>query len=995
MPADRSPISDAALDGSGPCACAVSLPFEAVDLEAIAEQARRAGFDSLLLMTASPYNPSVDEHDYATINNFARAAHNQGLLALATLSLSRIVSNHALVAGAPRGSFGTPKPAQLSVADPRRPTAYITSIVRLRRPACTVVRAWWNSELGRLRDLGLDGFAQIDADDAGVDLAHILNCDGFRIDNFTTLPVGRVPTDPQLLMLGTGTKQRDIRHDIARAAIAADGWAMAGSPDFLADPAVAKLNRIIRTQAHSKPVRRWTGPGAEVEMTSREVADGAAVVVRNSGATQAPWPPRFMPPMPWQHLSPAPGFFAPGGSLAPGEIILFEARTELPIKVQGSLPDTSGATDRSLRICICGISPSCDTGRFSVKTVLGASVEVTANIIADGHEQLAAAIMIRAADQATWTSYPMRAEPNDLWRGDVSFPRLGRYEMRIDAWLDTWGGFARDFTRKHEAAQDLMLERREARELIAAARDRASPRAAVFLTDTLAALDAAPVEGAAAILLTQALSDAMREADARQFLTRSFIQPIEVEREAACFSSWYELFPRSQGQSKTQHGTFADVAARLPYIAQMGFDTLYFPPIHPIGRQNRKGPNNALHAGPNDWGSPYAIGSQEGGHDTVHPHLGTLADFRNLVAAARELDMEIALDFAIQCAPDHPWLREHPGWFAWRPDGSIKFAENPPKKYQDIVNFDFYADAATPDLWNSLRDIVLFWIEQGVRTFRVDNPHTKPLPFWQWMIADIKARHPEAIFLAEAFTRPQPMYHLAKIGFSQSYTYFTWRNTKTELTEYLTELTQTNVRHFFRPHFFVNTPDINPLFLQTAGRAGFLIRAALATTLSGLWGMYAGFELCEATPLPGREEYLDSEKYELRPRPSRAPGDIVDEITQLNHIRRAQPALQTHLGLTFHNAYNDNILYYSKSAPAYNDRLLVAVNLDPFAAQEADFEVPLWLFGLADSDSITVEDLLDGRHFRWTGKVQHLRLTPNRPYAIWRIHPELFGAVHV
>jgi starch synthase (maltosyl-transferring) len=346
------------------------------------------------------------------------------------------------------------------------------------------------------------------------------------------------------------------------------------------------------------------------------------------------------------------------------------------------------------------------------------------------------------------------------------------------------------------------------------------------------------------------------------------------------------------------------------------------------------------------------------------------------------------LDFAIQCSPDHPWLKEHPEWFDWRSDGSLKYAENPPKKYQDIVNVDFYAAAAVPSLWEALRDVVLFWADQGVRTFRVDNPHTKPLPFWQWMIAEVKGRYPDVIFLSEAFTRPKPMYHLAKAGFSQSYTYFTWRHTKAEFQAYLTELNSVPIRDFFRPHFFVNTPDINPYFLQSSGRAGFLIRAALAATLSGLFGVYAGFELCESAALPDREEYLDSEKFEIRLRPDRAPGDIVDEITTLNRIRREQPALQSHLGIEFHTAFNDEVLYFSKTSPDGGGRVLVAISLDPFAVQEADVEVPLWLFGLQDWDGIDVQDLIDGHRFRWTGKIQRLRLEPQRPYAIWRIGAE-------
>jgi starch synthase (maltosyl-transferring) len=446
------------------------------------------------------------------------------------------------------------------------------------------------------------------------------------------------------------------------------------------------------------------------------------------------------------------------------------------------------------------------------------------------------------------------------------------------------------------------------------------------------------------------------------------------------------MFPRSAADDATRHGTFDDVARHLPRIRDMGFDVLYFTPIHPIGRTNRKGRNNTLNAGPGDPGSPYAIGAAEGGHDALHPELGDLAAFRRLVAAAEAHGLEIALDFAIQCSPDHPWLQEHPGWFAWRPDGSLRYAENPPKKYEDIVNVDFYAPDAVPGLWIALRDVILHWVEQGVRTFRVDNPHTKPLPFWEWMIAEVQARDPGVIFLSEAFTRPKMMQRLAKLGFTQSYTYFTWRNTKAELTEYLTELTTTAAAEFYRPHFFVNTPDINPAFLQGSGRAGHLIRAALATTLSGLWGAYCGFELCEARALPGKEEYLDSEKYEIRAWDWDRPGNIVAEITALNRIRRENPALQTHLGLQFLNCWNDSILAFRKMTPDRGNLLVVAVSLDPFAVQEAGFEVPLWEFGLPDDAEVEVEDLLSGRAWRWRGKVQHLRLDPAAlPYAILRI----------
>ena len=421
-------------------------------------------------------------------------------------------------------------------------------------------------------------------------------------------------------------------------------------------------------------------------------------------------------------------------------------------------------------------------------------------------------------------------------------------------------------------------------------------------------------------------------------------------------------------------------------LKDMGFDVLYLPPIHPIGLTNRKGKNNSLRARPEDVGSPYAIGNSEGGHTAIHPQLGGIEDFRGLRKAAQAHGMELALDFAIQCSPDHPWLREHPEWFSFRPDGSVRYAENPPKKYEDIVNVDFYSAHAVPDLWQALRDIVLFWAKEGVRIFRVDNPHTKPLPFWEWLIAQVRSRHPDVIFLSEAFTRPKMMYRLAQLGFSQSYTYFTWRHTKQEITDYFVELTTSDVKDFFRPHLFVNTPDINPYFLQSSGRPGFLIRAALAATLSGLWGMYSGFELCEAAPLPGREEYLNSEKYEIRVRDYEAPGNIVAEISRLNRIRKSNPALQTHIGLRFFPAHNDQVILYGKPLPARGDIILVAVSLDPFHVQEATIEIPLWEWQLPDDGAVTVHDLMRDTKFVWAGKLQRIRLDPAElPFAIWRI----------
>jgi starch synthase (maltosyl-transferring) len=640
------------------------------------------------------------------------------------------------------------------------------------------------------------------------------------------------------------------------------------------------------------------------------------------------------------------------------------------------------------RIAIDGVSPSVDNGRFPAKCLVGELVEVSADLISDGHDRLAAALLWRAEDEVEWQEVTMTPVGNDRWTGRFPLSRLGRHVFTVLAWKDQFGSFAEELEKKHAAGQAIDLEFEEGRLLV----EESARHACGDIVSALASLsetlrEAGPAERRR-LLLAPATANLIAAARIRPHASRHPINfPVEAERRAAGFASWYELFPRSQSGDVAHHGTFDDVIARLPAIRAMGFDVLYLPPIHPIGRVNRKGRDNSPHPEPNDPGSPYAIGSAEGGHEAIHPKLGTLEDFRRLRDAAAESQLELALDFAVQCAPDHPWLREHPDWFVWRPDGSIRYAENPPKKYEDIVNVDFYDGSAVPSLWLALRDILLFWANEGIRLFRVDNPHTKPLTFWEWVIGEVRAQYPDVIFLAEAFTRPKLMYRLAKVGFSQSYTYFTWRNTKGELTEYLTELT-TDVREFFRPHFFVNTPDINPVFLQTSGRPGFLIRAALAATLSGLFGVYSGFELCEAQALPGREEYLNSEKYEIRAWNWDAPGSIIAEITRLNQIRRANSALQTHLGLSFHNAYNGQVLYYSKATDDLQNVVLVAVNLDPHFPQECDIEVPLWLWGVSDTAAVTVEDLMTDRRFVWQGKIQHIRLDPAElPFAIWRIRP--------
>ncbi len=602
---------------------------------------------------------------------------------------------------------------------------------------------------------------------------------------------------------------------------------------------------------------------------------------------------------------------------------------------------------------------------------------------------------------------------SDHWQSAFTPMRQGNLLFRIEAWLDRWQNYHHELYQKFHAQIPVALEVTEGIMLLHEVRHHwqqkisnagADDEGTILKYDEMAVETAlktlntslqnlsvlepkGDLERQAGILLDQQLASAVEVLEPKKFLTRSEqTYVINVERQLAGFASWYELFPRSITESIDRHGTFDDVIGKLPRIRDMGFDVLYFPPIHPIGQKNRKGKNNSVTAEPGEPGSPYAIGSEEGGHDTVYSRLGGLDGFRRMRAAAEAHGLELALDFAIQCAPDHPWLNDHPDWFTWRPDGTIRYAENPPKKYQDIVNVDFYAKGAQPAMWLKWRDIVLYWVSEGVKTFRVDNPHTKPLPFWEWLIKDIREQHPDVIFLSEAFTRPAMMYQLAKVGFSQSYTYFIWRNDKNELTDYLKELNEAPVRNFYRPNFFVNTPDINPFFLQGSGRPGFLIRAALATTLSGLWGMYSGFELCEAEPLQGKEEYLNSEKYEIRPRDFAAPGNIIGEITQLNKIRKENPALQTHLGIRFLQADNQNILFFGKFTQDNKNIVLVGISLDPKNPQEATLTLPLQELGAELSDDLEVTELMRGTRLRWRGRHQHWYFNPNDlPFAIWRI----------
>ncbi|BBK36527.1 hypothetical protein STAQ_16050 [Allostella sp. ATCC 35155] len=762
-------------------------------------------------------------------------------------------------------------------------------------------------------------------------------------------------------------------------------------------PRIAAANRLAGTVARLEcrgevrflPPARGR-PALLLRADASDIRHATRALVIAIGVTSGPVEiPEMLPAAAGRAFAPLrPLASADTMELGTGQVRLLMAEAATPVRAR-TAPSRQAARKSAgqPRIAIEKLTPSVDAGRFPAKAVAGDRIRVEADIFADGHEKLAAAVLWRPADREDWSSRPMQPVGNDRWAAEIAVDRPGRWLFTVEAWWDEFGSYHHELDAKLKAGRDVTLEIAEGRILVEEAAERAEGEAGRVLAGAIERLERDP--GDAAVLLDTATRDAVRSADARGFLVRHEPPlPLAVERPQAAFASWYELFPRSITDDAQRHGTLADVVGRLPAIRRMGFDVLYFPPIHPIGQANRKGRNNSLTPQPADVGSPYAIGSAEGGHDAIHPQLGTIEDFRRLVAAAADEGLEIALDFAIQCSPDHPWLKAHPGWFRWRPDGSLRYAENPPKKYEDIVNVDFYASAAVPELWLALRDIVLFWAAEGVRTYRVDNPHTKPLPFWEWLIADVQARYPDTLFLSEAFTRPKMMNRLAKLGFSQSYTYFTWRNTKAELTAYMTELAHGEPKDFFRPHFFVNTPDINPVFLQTSGRPGFLIRAALAATLSGLWGVYSGFEHCEGTPLPGREEYLDSEKYEIRPRPERSPGDIVDEITRLNAIRRAHPALQDHRKLRFYNAFDERVLVYGRQDGPGAEMVLVIVSLDPHAVVEAEFELPLWEWGLPDHGSLAAVDLMRERPFLLTGKRQRLRLDPaDLPFAILRLAP--------
>ena len=628
------------------------------------------------------------------------------------------------------------------------------------------------------------------------------------------------------------------------------------------------------------------------------------------------------------------------------------------------------------RVLIENVRPTVDAGLYPLKRELGDEVQVVADIFRDGHDKIAVWVEYRPQKRKNWHKVPMQCvNPGlDLWETSFKVDQIGVYEYKIVAYCEDYGSWILDTRKKVEAATDYASDLLEG---IAKAKNYKSwltpvGRDVLKKATTRAEKEADDLQRWH-ILSNERLVEMLEQNPDPATRVESQVFLVQVDRVKARFAAWYECFPRSCGFEPGEHGTFKDVIKRLPHIAAMGFDVLYFPPIHPVGFSKRKGPNNSLVCAPGDPGCPYSIGNKFGGHDAIEPALGTFEDFAELVDAADKHGIEIALDFAINCSPDHPYLKQHPDWFSKRPDGTIKFAENPPKKYEDIYPINFES-ADYKSIWKEMLRIFLFWAKRGVKIFRVDNPHTKPFAFWQWVIAEVQDKYPDVVFLAEAFTRPKVMKALAKLGFTQSYSYFTWRNTRAELIEYFAELTTPPESFYYRANLFANTPDIFPPFLQSGGRPAYKIRAILAATLSTVYGIFQGFELCEGVPVPGKEEYLHSDKYEVKTRDWNAPGNICGLITRLNQIRREHPALQEYDNLKFYESDNDRVLFYGKSLG--DDHILIVINLDPFIRHSSFVHVPLEQFGLTPEQGYQMHDLLTDRRYLWYGSKNYVELDP-------------------
>lgn len=638
------------------------------------------------------------------------------------------------------------------------------------------------------------------------------------------------------------------------------------------------------------------------------------------------------------------------------------------------------------RVIISNVQPIVEGGSYPAKAVTGDVVTFSADVFGDGHDAIATSLFMRIAGEEEVTEVPLEFINNDIWTVDYTFPTAGKHTFWIEGWEDHYGNWKKGLKKKFDAGQDIKVELQIGTILL--------ERAAAFLPAHHEAIqswsdrinESASPEDAVALALDEDLAQLMYAYRPSNIISSSAVYQLEIERKKAAFSTWYELFPRSAAKEPGKHGTFKDVIGLLPRVAQMGFDVLYFPPIHPIGEVNRKGKNNSLTATKDDPGSPWAIGNRKGGHKAIHPQLGTLNDFKKLVIAAKGMGIEIAMDIAFQCAPDHPYVKEHPQWFIWRPDGTVQYAENPPKRYEDILPFNFETDD-WENLWEELKSVFDYWIDAGVSVFRIDNPHTKAFRFWEWAIGEVRNKHPEVIFLAEAFTRPRVMERLAKAGFNQSYTYFTWRNTKKELEEYMTELTKTEMRHYFRPNFWPNTPDILPPALISGGENAHISRLLLAGTLSSSYGVYGPvYEFGINMPHGTKEEYVDNEKYEIHHWDWDKYTRIKEVMIRLNRIRKENPALQSTWNIEFAETTSDQIICYLKVDPVTNNKLIIAVNLDFWNTHSAWVRIPEAMIGLAPGAPYKVHDLLSGDVYHWQGEWQYVELNPYlMPAHIFRI----------
>jgi starch synthase (maltosyl-transferring) len=637
------------------------------------------------------------------------------------------------------------------------------------------------------------------------------------------------------------------------------------------------------------------------------------------------------------------------------------------------------------RVVIEAVQPQVDDGRFPIKRVVGEKVSVSADIYKEGHDKLAAVLKVRKVGDRKWRECPMVLGDNDRWYGQFSVNAIGRWEYTIEAYAERYLSWADEIGKKNVPGANLSSELLEGLVIlkksaaVAQGGDRTRMNGVIGAMESALAVD--EQQGALDLGIGSVMRSMMANyPDRSEGYELTPALPIMVNRPVTRFAAWYEFFPRSQGSLPYRHGNLQDCIRRLREIRAMGFDVIYLPPIHPIGHSFRKGRNNSLVAVPGDVGSPWAIGNEHGGHMALEPQLGTWDDWDQFVTACRESGIEIALDYVMNCSPDHPYVAAHPDWFFHRPDGSIKYAENPPKKYQDVYPLNF-GTTDREGLWQEMLKIFLFWVGKGVTTFRVDNPHTKPVPFWEWVIGEVHRQHPEVIFLAEAFTKPKMMRMLAKVGFAQSYTYFTWRNHKHDLTEYVSELTGSEMKEYFTGNFFANTPDILPPILQYGGRPAFIMRAVLAATLSGVYGIYSGYELCESEAIPGKEEYLDSEKYEIKVRDWKAPGNIVDVITRINQIRRESPALQTYNNVLFLTIDSPQLLAYVKMTEDRSDIVVCVVNLDPFHKHFGMLHLPLGTFGIDEDEQFQAHDLLSDERYRWRGPTAYVELSPSTKMA--------------